>query len=106
MEDTTHNNQLGQVIWFNSRKGFGFIEWIQVGEKESIKDNSIFVHITSIKSENNHKSLLQGEYVSFDVISKEEKYSAINVTGLWGRPLLNDNKEYSYRVFKKDIIHE
>ena len=103
MKDTTHSGQVGQVLWFNSRKGYGFIEWIQVGEKESIKDSSVFVHITSIRGDNDCKNLLQGEYVSFDVITNEGKYSAMNVTGLWGRPLLNDNKEYYYRVFKKDI---
>ena len=34
----------GQVKWFNSKKGFGFITY-----KEGEKDNDIFVHHTCIK---------------------------------------------------------
>ena len=47
----------GQVKWFDSRKGFGFIEL------EGQKD--IFVHFSEIQSEG-YKTLRDGEKVEFE----------------------------------------
>lgn len=47
----------GIVKWFNTRKGFGFIEY---------KDNEdIFVHFTCIESDEKFKYLVKGEEVEF-----------------------------------------
>ena len=49
----------GRVKWFNDRKGFGFIEY---------KDNiDIFVHYSSIILKG-HKTLNEGDIVSFDLV--------------------------------------
>lgn len=50
----------GTVKWFNSEKGFGFIANDNGGD-------DVFVHFSSIESDNGYKSLNEGQAVSFDV---------------------------------------
>lgn len=52
----------GTVKWFNSRKGYGFIEQDSGGD--------IFVHFSEIKEEG-YKSLEEGQKVSFEVVEGE-----------------------------------
>lgn len=59
-----------KVKWFNNEKGFGFIE---NGENEDI-----FVHYSAIKKDG-YKTLTEGEYVHFDLISTEKGYQAREV---------------------------
>lgn len=60
----------GKVKWFNDEKGFGFIEY---------RDNDdIFVHYSSIRDKG-HKSLVQGEYVEFELVKTDSGYKAKNV---------------------------
>ena len=61
----------GTVKWFNSTKGFGFIE----GEDGT----DYFVHHTAIKSEDDHKSLREDENVTFDIAETEKGKQAQNV---------------------------
>lgn len=49
----------GKVKWFNSEKGFGFIE--VEGEKD------VFVHYSAIEGTSGRKSLEEGEQVQFEV---------------------------------------
>lgn len=59
-----------KVKWFDDNKGFGFIEY---------KDNEdIFVHYSSIK-QFGHKTLVEGQVVSFDLINTNKGYQARNV---------------------------
>ena len=58
-----------KVKWFDDNKGFGFIEY---------KDNEdIFVHYSSIK-QFGHKTLLEGQEVSFDLINTN-KFIAVAI---------------------------
>ncbi len=61
----------GKVKWFNSEKGFGFIE--QEG------GDDVFVHFSAIQSEG-FKTLDEGQEVSFDIEEGQRGPQAVNVT--------------------------
>lgn len=60
----------GTVKWFNSEKGFGFIE------VEGGKD--VFVHFSAIAGDG-FKSLQEGQKVSFDIVEGQRGEQAANV---------------------------
>ncbi len=53
----------GDVVWFNARRGFGFLSWEKNGEKQ--KD--MFIHFSGITSDENYKTLNKGQRVSFSI---------------------------------------
>ena len=57
--------EVGNVVWFDQRKGFGFIKIITPGSSFLNKD--IFVHFSSVQSQNRFKKLYTGENVSLNV---------------------------------------
>jgi CspA family cold shock protein len=61
---------IGTVKWFNSSKGFGFIE------REEGKD--VFVHYTAIQSEG-YRNLEEGQQVEFSVEESPKGPQATNV---------------------------
>ena len=98
----------GCVEWFDSRKGFGFINVLD-GE---YKDTQIFCHQSNIKS-NNFRTLFPGEYVSFEINKDPQKtennISCRNLTGFNGGPILTDNKTHTIRAYTKrepDVTQE
>ncbi|MFD2213335.1 MULTISPECIES: cold-shock protein [Bacillaceae] len=60
----------GKVKWFNSEKGFGFIE-VEGGD-------DVFVHFSSIQGEG-YKSLDEGQEVTFDIEQGNRGPQAANV---------------------------
>jgi len=60
----------GKVKWFNSEKGFGFIE-VEGGD-------DVFVHFSSIQGEG-YKSLDEGQEVTFDIEEGNRGPQAANV---------------------------
>jgi CspA family cold shock protein len=61
----------GTVKWFNSDKGFGFIQ-PQDGGKD------VFVHITALQAAGIN-SLNDGQKVTFDVVTERGKQAAANL---------------------------
>lgn len=60
----------GTVKWFNSEKGFGFIE------REGGDD--VFVHFSAIQSEG-FKTLEEGQAVTFEIVEGNRGEQAANV---------------------------
>nr|ADF28646.1 cold shock protein [Bacillus subtilis] len=60
-----------KVKWFNSEKGFGFIE-VEGG-------SDVFVHFSAIQGEG-FKTLEEGQAVSFEIVEGNRGPQAANVT--------------------------
>ena len=61
----------GTVKWFNSQKGFGFIQPDDGGK-------DVFVHISAVERAGLH-GLNEGQKVSFDLVTERGKPSAGNL---------------------------
>lgn len=68
------SQQTGTVKWFNSEKGYGFIEPATGGK-------DVFVHITAVNA-SGMQGLNEGQKISFDVTKDERsgKEAASNLT--------------------------
>lgn len=64
--------QKGTVKWFNSTKGYGFIQ-----PEDGSKD--VFVHISALEQAG-ISNLLEGQKVSFELTSNKGKTSATNLS--------------------------
>ena len=62
---------IGTVKFFNSQKGFGFIQ-----PNDGSKD--VFVHITAVERAGK-STLSEGQKVSYDVVSERGKSAAANL---------------------------
>ncbi len=63
----------GKVKWFNSEKGFGFIE-VDGG-------NDVFVHFSAIQGDG-FKTLEEGQDVGFEIVDGDRGPQAANVVKL------------------------
>ena len=61
----------GKVKWFNSTKGFGFIE-------REDKEKDVFVHTSAVRDAGMN-SLDEGQEVTFDVENTDKGPSAVNL---------------------------
>jgi CspA family cold shock protein len=64
---------LGTVKFFNVQKGYGFIQ-----PTDGSKD--VFVHISAVQRAGMH-TLVEGQKVSFDVVTERGKTAASNLQG-------------------------
>jgi CspA family cold shock protein len=65
------NREIGTVKWFNSSKGYGFIERQQ--------GDDVFVHFTSIRDEGKFRTLEEGQKVEFTVTQGQKGPQADDV---------------------------
>jgi len=104
-EEMKVGTEVGNVIWFDQKKGFGFVKILTPGSE--YLDKEIFVHFSSINSENSFKKLYPGENVSLDVEKNTDENAngkeliSKNVSGLFGSQLLVDNQTYIYKVIRR-----
>ena len=94
--ETNFGPHIGQVRWFDKKKGFGFIKIIS----EEQNSTDVFFHFSDIQSQN-YKVLFPGEFVSMNLGEREGKQVCKNITGVYGLSLLTDNEEYHYRITPK-----
>ena len=73
-EKQMSDKEKGTVKFFNEKKGYGFIT------KEDGSD--VFVHFSSIVSENDFKTLKQDQAVEFEVESDDRGDKAVNVSAV------------------------
>lgn len=52
----------GEVIWFDPKKGYGFIKW----KKNDVQQQDLFVHFSDVVSEG-FKTLYKSQKVSFGI---------------------------------------
>ena len=50
----------GEVLWFDPKRGYGFISW----EKDGVKQKDMFVHFSDVVCEG-FKTLMKDQKVSF-----------------------------------------
>ena len=65
---------IGTVKWFNSQKGFGFIQPTDGGK-------DVFVHISAVERAG-MSTLNEGQKVSYDVVSERGKLAASNLQSI------------------------
>tara|TARA_Y100001935_G_scaffold255456_2_gene268675 strand:- start:262 stop:636 length:375 start_codon:yes stop_codon:yes gene_type:complete len=98
-------SEIGQVVWFDRKKGFGFVKI--VNPESELFEKEVFVHYTSIQCDNSFKILYPGETVSMDVEKNpdqgegQKEYLVSNVRGVFGSPLMIDNERYIFKVIRK-----
>ena len=98
----------GQVKWFNTKTGYGFITALDGDHK----DKDIFTHYSSLRvTDSQYKYLIQGEYVEFMVVKSSQgnhEYQSSDVTGIKCGGLMcetrkmnmQDDKQSSTRKYK------
>ena len=97
--------EVGQVIRFDHRKGFGFIEVLNSQSPNNGRE--LFFHYSQIKCENSFKKVFPGEVVSFDVETNSDngRDVCINIMGVHGSTMLIDNLRYTYKIVRKRNIN-
>ena len=97
--------EVGQVLWFDRKKGFGFAK--VVNPESELFEKELFVHYSSIQCNSSFKVLYPGETVSMDVERNsqegegQKEFLVSNVTGIYGAPLMIDHERYIFKVVRK-----
>jgi len=69
----------GEVLWFDPKKGYGFIGW---SNNEGVKQQDLFVHFSDINCEG-FKTIYKEQKVSFSIgTNRDGKPKATQVTVL------------------------
>jgi cold shock CspA family protein len=100
---------VGKVLWFDHKKGWGFIRVIDPDSEYLNKE--VFVHFSTIECRSSFKKLYPGEVVSMKLQKNDEEefkrtgkeFVTSNVSGLYGTTLFVDSQEYRYKVIKNRV---
>ena len=71
MSTKEQHKQTGTIKWFNNPKGYGF------AVNESGED--VFIHYRAIMSDQNYKTLAEGQRVEFVQVKSEKDWQAAEV---------------------------
>jgi len=103
-ETQTTKREIGQVKWFNSKAGYGFITM----KNNKDEDIDVFAHYSTVKVDNTqYKYLIQGEYVEFelaDSTNTNHKFQANNITGIQGGKLMCETRQQYKTQQKKERV--
>jgi cold shock CspA family protein len=73
MSDTKYN---GEVLWFDPKRGYGFIGW----DKDDVKQKDLFAHFSDVVCEG-FKTLYKGQKVTFGLgVNKHGNPKAVEIT--------------------------
>ena len=92
------DKELARIIWFDAKKGFGFLKLMNDEKKE------LFFHFSEIHSEGTYKKVYPDEYVNVEVHFDEEKQKDVakNITGVNGEKLMVDNESLIFKYYKRN----
>ena len=96
---------IGQVVWFDRKKGFGFVK--VVDPDSELFDKELFIHYSAIQCDSSFKFVFPGETVSLNAEKNTEQaegqkeYLTSNVRGVFGSKLMIDNERYMFKVIRK-----
>jgi cold shock CspA family protein len=98
----------GRVKWFNNKYGYGFITVVKGPETSSVSNGTdVFAHHSEIRVANDqYRYLVQGEYVTFDVIkttSGDHEYQCANVKGMYGGQLICETRNETRLKYKASL---
>ncbi len=86
---------VGKVKWFNSEKGFGFIE------VEGGKD--VFVHFSAIQTDG-YKSLDEGQEVEFEIVDGERGHKRLTLQNYNFKPEAGSLVEPAFLFFSHNVL--
>lgn len=79
----------GKVKFFDTQKGYGFINDYRA---EEIGNEEVFVHYTAITAKAGFKSLAEGEEAEYEIVRGPKGFQAANVTGPGGSQVVGDTR--------------
>ena len=105
MDEITDTDEVGQytgqVKWWNDMLGYGFATIVD-GEE---KGRDVFIHHTGIRTRHtNYRTLLQGEYVNFDITQSQNGVQAMRVTGVCGGSLMCEQKAWHKSMALPSVV--
>lgn len=86
----------GRVKWFNNKLGYGFLTDLDSG-------NDLFVHHQNLATVDGvYKYLVEGEYVSYEEHTDNEKIHAVSVRGIREGKLMCETRQERSRKSNND----
>jgi cold shock CspA family protein len=95
----------GRVKWFNNKSGYGFITVLKTDEAAAVPvGTDVFAHHSEINvSSDQYRYLVQGEYVTFDVVkttNANHEYQCAKVKGMYGGQLICETRHDARSQYK------